>query len=125
MDLGRPENYLQATFDVLEGRVEGLSYQAPHVDAAAAVSLRAHLGRWVVVGPNATVGDDAEVEDSVVLEGAVVGDGARVRDSILGPHSRVGQGATVAGSVLAERASVPPGASTDGARVGPGRVLQF
>jgi mannose-1-phosphate guanylyltransferase len=102
MDLGTPEKYLRATFDALEGKVRGLSYSAPFVDGSATVSLRSHLGRWVVVGPEATVEDGAEVEDSVLLAGAVVERGARVRDSVLGPGARVAAGVTVAGLVLGE-----------------------
>lgn len=123
MDLGTPEKYLRATFDALEGRIEGLSYVAPHVDPSASVSLRAHLGRWVVVGPDAEVGDEAEVEDSVLLAGASVGVGARVRDSIVGPRAAVGDGAALLGGVLAEGARVQAGRITEGARVSAGETL--
>jgi mannose-1-phosphate guanylyltransferase len=77
MDLGTPEKYLRATFDALEGRIAGLVYTAPYVGASSEVSLRSHLGRWVVVGPGARIADDAEVEDAVLLAGAVVEEGAR------------------------------------------------
>jgi mannose-1-phosphate guanylyltransferase len=107
MDLGTPEKYLQATFDALEGRIRGLRYPSPFVDAGASVSLRSHLGRWVVVGPGAMVEDDAEVEDSVLMAGAAVGRGARVRGSVLGPASRVGDGAVVEGAILGEGERVP------------------
>jgi mannose-1-phosphate guanylyltransferase len=123
MDLGTPEKYLQATFDALDGRIAGLDYIAPHIDEAAKISLLSHLGRWVVAGPDATVGDHAEIEDSVLLVGSVVEDGARVRRSILGPRSRVGRGATVEGGVLAEGATVRPGTAANGARVPAGQVL--
>ena len=102
IDVGTPERYLRATFDALEGRICGLAYTAPHVDPSAEVSLRAHLGRWVVIGPRAVVEDQAEIEDSVVLTGARIGAGARVRDSVVGPSSSVAPGATVIGAVLAE-----------------------
>jgi mannose-1-phosphate guanylyltransferase len=124
MDLGTPEKYLQATFDALEGRIEGMDYAAPHVDPGAQVSIQAHLGRWVVVADGASIGEDAEVEDSVILAGAVVEPGARVRASILGPGARVGRGAFVEGAVLAEDASIPAGAESEGARVGAGEVLR-
>lgn len=123
MDLGTPEKYLQATFDVLEGRVLGLEYPAPFLADTADVSLRAHLGRWVVVGPDARIGEDAEVEDSILLRGSTVGEGARVRGSILGPSVRVGRKAEVTGAVLAEGAIVPPGVRADSPRVPPGQVL--
>jgi len=123
MDVGTPEKYLRATFDALEGRIRGLSYTAPHVDPEAKVSLRSHLGRWVVAGPGSTIGADAEVEDSVLLAGAAVEEGAKVRDSILGPDSRIGAGAIVQGAVLAQGATVPQGASSEGARLGVGFTL--
>jgi mannose-1-phosphate guanylyltransferase len=123
MDLGTPEKYLQATFDALEGRIEGMDYVAPHVDPSAEVSLEAHLGRWVTIGTGAVIGSGAEVEDSVVLAGGVVDPGARVRASILGPGARVGADAVVEGAVLGEDASVPAGTTSEGARVGPGGVL--
>ena len=123
MDLGTPEKFLQATFDALEGRIAGLVYTAPHIDGSANVSLLSQLGRWVVAGPDVTVGDHAEIEDSVLLAGSVVEEGARVRRSILGPRSRVGREATIEGAVLAEGATVRPGTATEGARVQAGQVL--
>jgi len=124
MDLGTPENYLQATFDALEGKIEGLSYAAPHIDPSAEISLRSHLGRWVVAGPGARIGGDAEVEDSVLLAGAVVADRAKVRESIMGPGAVVGTDSTVQGAVLAEGATIPPGMSVEGVRVSAGRILE-
>jgi mannose-1-phosphate guanylyltransferase len=124
MDLGTPEKYLRATFDVLEGRVSGLDYASPHVDPSARISLMAHLGTWVVAGPGSAIEAGAEVEDSVLLSGAVVEEGARVRDSILGPGSMVGARAVVDGAVLAEGARVLPGSVSEGARVRAGEVLE-
>jgi len=124
MDLGTPEKYLQATFDALEGRIQGMEYVAPHVDPSAEVSLKAHLGRWVVAGPGARIGEAAEVEDSVLMAGAVVEPGGRVRASILGPGAVMGRDAMVEGAVLAEGAVVPAGASSEGGRVGAFQVLE-
>jgi mannose-1-phosphate guanylyltransferase len=124
MDLGTPEKYLLATFDALEGRIAGLSYNAPYVDPSADVSLLAHLGRWVVAGPDSTIRANAVVEDSVVLRGAVIEEGATVRDSVVGPRAVIGAKAVVEGAVLAEGATVPAGTSSRGARVGAGSVLE-
>jgi mannose-1-phosphate guanylyltransferase len=123
LDLGTPETYLRAHFDILEGKVEGERYAAPFVADGAVVDLRAHLGRWVVVGAGASVGPGAEIDDSVLHPGAVVEEGARVVGSILGPRSVVGAGATVTGSTLAESARVRPGASLSGARVSADREV--
>lgn len=121
LDLGTPRQYLQAHFDLLDGRVGGASYPAPFVADGARVHLRAHLGRWVVVGRGAEVGPDAEIDDSVLHPNAVVEAGARVVGSILGPRARVGAGATVRDCALAEAAGVEPGATLQGERVSAGR----
>jgi mannose-1-phosphate guanylyltransferase len=121
LDIGTPEKYLQAHFDILEGRVDGERYPAPFVAVGADVDLRAHLGRWVVVGEGAVVGPDAQVDDSVLHPGAVVEAGARVLRSILGPRARVAAGATVTGSALAEGAWVAPGATVVDVGVSAGR----
>ncbi len=117
LDVGTPESYLRAHFDLLAGRMRQLSYPAPFVAPGARVDLRAHLGRWVVVGAGAAVGPEAEVDDSVVHPGAEVGPGARVSGSIVGPRAVVGPGATLVDSVLAEGARVVGGARVGGARV--------
>jgi len=123
LDLGTPEKYLQAHFDILEGRVRGEPvYPAPFVSATATVDLRAHLGRWVVVGEGARVDPQAQIDDTVLHAGAMVEEGARVVGSILGPGSRVGAGATVSGSALAEGASVEPGATLTEAKVSAGHT---
>ena len=122
LDLGTPEKYLQAHFDLLEGKVRGVRYPAPYVSPGARVDLRAHLGRWVSVGPGAAVGPDAEIDDSIVLARARVGAGARVLASIVGPAAEVGDGATVVGCVLAEADRVAPGLALEGARLGAGEV---
>jgi mannose-1-phosphate guanylyltransferase len=123
MDVGTPETYLQAHFDVLEGRVRGLRYDAPFRAPDAEVDLRAHLGRWAVVGAGASVGPEAEVEDSVLHPGSGVGAGAVVRGSILGPGASVGARARIADSVLAEGSRVLAGVELLDARVSAGIVL--
>ncbi len=123
LDLGTPQKYLQAHFDILEGKVNGEpAYAAPCIAPSANIDLRAHLGRWVVVGEGASIGADAQIDDSVLHAGAVVEAGARVVGSILGPRSVVGAGATLTDGALAEGAVVPPGLVLDGARVSAGRT---
>ena len=123
LDLGTPEKYLQAHFDILEGKVKGEpDYASPFVSPAADVDLRAHLGRWVVVGDEASVGADAQVEDSVLHAGAVVEAGAQVVGSILGPRSLVGAGASLTDCTLAEGAVVPPGLAVVEVRVSAGQT---
>jgi mannose-1-phosphate guanylyltransferase len=122
LDIGTPAKYLQAHFDILEGKVEGEpAYPAPFVAEGAEVDPRSNLGRRVVVGAGARVEADARVDDSVLHPGAVVEAGAQVVGSILGPRSVVGAGASVSGSALAEGARVATGAILEDVRVSAGR----
>ncbi len=124
LDLGTPDKYRQAHFDMIEGKVHDVVYPAPWVAEGAEVDLRAHLGRWAAVSAGVVIGADAEVDDSVLLAGAEVGAGAKVVRSILAPRARVGRGATVVDSVLGEDASVPDGLALTDARVPAGMVAE-
>ena len=120
MDLGTPDNYLRAHFDILEGRVKGEEYPAPFLSASARVHESARVGRLVAAGDGSSIGPGAEVEGTVLLEGAEIGRDAKVVNSILGPRSVVGDGATVTRCTLAEGASVRGGQSVSDTGVSPG-----
>ncbi len=117
MDLGTPEKYLQAHFDLLAGKVRDADYPAPWIHGSAEVDLRAHVGRWVAVGAEARVGAEAQVDDSVLHPGSAVAEGARVVRSVLGPGAHVGPGAVVVSCVLGAGARVPDGLSLTDAKV--------
>jgi len=118
IDLGTPEQYLQAHFDLLAGRVAGVAYPAPWVHPTADLDLRSRLGRWVSVGAEARVGRDAELDDTVIHPGATIAAGARVLRSIVGPGARVGERATVIGCVLGAGARVADGLALEDRKVG-------
>ncbi len=58
--------------------------------------------RHSVISVGCTVGEDAVVEDSVVMPGVVIEPGAIVRHAILGENSRVGKNAVVGGAFKAK-----------------------
>jgi mannose-1-phosphate guanylyltransferase len=103
MDIGTPERYLQASWDILEGRVETrVEPTAPGslVAADAEIDAEARLGERAVVSPGCTIGAGAEVSESVLLDGCTVGEGARVEGSILAPGAEVAPGAQLQGTVV-------------------------
>jgi mannose-1-phosphate guanylyltransferase len=110
MDIGTPERYLQASWDILERRVETrVEPTAPGmlVAAGAEVADGATVGPRVVLGRDCRIGPGAEVHDSVVLDGCVVGEDARVGGSILSAGVEVGSGATLIGAVVGADETVP------------------
>jgi mannose-1-phosphate guanylyltransferase len=110
MDIGTPERYLQASWDILERRVDTrVEATAPGMLVApgAEVSTGARLGPRAVIGPGCQVGEGTAVRDSVLLEGCVLGEGARVSGSILSAGVEVPAGATLDGAVVGQGERVP------------------
>jgi NDP-sugar pyrophosphorylase family protein len=117
MDLGTPEKYLQAHFDLLRGRLRDVEYPAPWIAANADVEPGARVGELAAIGPEARIAADATVDESVVHPGASIAREAIVRRSIVGPGARIGEGASVTGCVLGAGSTVPPGIVIDDRKV--------
>jgi mannose-1-phosphate guanylyltransferase len=103
MDIGTPERYLQASWDILEGRVETeVEPTSPGclVDAGAAVDSEARLGERAVVSSGCRIDAGAELSEAVLLAGCTVERGARVERSILAPGATVEAGAQLVNTVV-------------------------
>ena len=145
MDIGTPERYLQASWDILEGRVRtsvdpGVGGAGVLVEDGASIArgaiinppallqeqttigAGATIGSRAVIGPRSQVGERAAVRGSVVLGDCRIGRLASVEEAILAAGVEVGEGARVgAGAVIGEGARIGPAvAMPDGARLGPG-----
>ena len=119
IDIGTPERYLEATWDLLAGRVA--SSLPPRDETGSLVYENclvagAHVGPQSVLGRNCSVGTDARVERSVLHDRVHVGADAVVIGAVLaervriGERARVGPGAIVgAGAVIQPDATVPEG----------------
>lgn len=101
MDIGTPERYLQASWDILEGTVRTeVEPTAPGRLISAEAEIAGEVGSRAVVSAGCRVEAGAEVIDSVLLDGCTVGAGARVRNSILAPGARVEPGAQLVNAVI-------------------------
>jgi mannose-1-phosphate guanylyltransferase len=110
MDIGTPERYLQASWDILEGRVRTLvepSAEGVLVADDVEVAADAGIGPRAVLRGGCRIGDGAEVRESVLLDGCAVGEGAQVLRSILAAGVEVAPGATVEDAVVAANERVP------------------
>lgn len=110
MDIGTPERYLRASWDILEGRVETeVVPTAPGVlvAAGAAVDPAATVGPRAVLAPGCRVEAGAELRESVLLDGCTVGAGARVTGSVLAAGVAVEPGAVLEGAVVGRDERVP------------------
>jgi mannose-1-phosphate guanylyltransferase len=110
MDIGTPERYLEASWDILERRVETrVEPTAPGILVGADVEIAegARIGPRVVLGPGCKVGPNAEIRESVLLEGCSVGERTRIDGSILSAGVEVAAGANLEGDVVGRDEGVP------------------
>jgi mannose-1-phosphate guanylyltransferase len=110
MDIGTPQRYLQASWDILEGQVETrVQPTSPGllVAAGATIAADAQVGPRAVVSAGCRVEAGAEVGESVLLDGCTVGEGARIQSSILAPGARVEPGAQLVNAVIGRDERVP------------------
>jgi mannose-1-phosphate guanylyltransferase len=121
LDIGTPGRYLQATYDILSGRVRTASPPQAR-GAGVVVEAGAVVDGQSVLGANVVVGEDAVIERSVVLDGTSVGARTTVRDAIIGPGVEVGADCVIEGdAVIGEAARIGPDSTVGpGARIFPG-----
>ncbi len=148
MDVGTPERYLEASWDILEGRVQTdvgarldgarllvadgaqvdpeATVQPPALlEAGVSVAAGAVVGTRAVIGRSSAIGARSTVASSVVLDDCMIGADAVLRESILAPGVVVGDGARIGiGSVVGEGARIEAGAQVEaGARIAPEGVV--
>jgi mannose-1-phosphate guanylyltransferase len=110
MDIGTPERYLQASWDILEGRVETeVEPTSPGclLAAGAEIDPDARIGERAVISSGCRIEAGAELNEVVLLDGCTVGAGARLEQSILAPGATVDPGARLVGAVVGRDERVP------------------
>jgi mannose-1-phosphate guanylyltransferase len=144
VDIGTPERYLDACWDILERRVEsepgrrvdgdgvfvaadarvadGATVAGPaFVEGGSSIGAGARIGERAVIGRGSSIGDRARVEGSALHPSCTIGADASVVGAILSAGVTVEEGASVPeGSVIGEGARITASASLGpGAKIGP------
>ena len=129
VDIGAPERYLEATYDLLSGVMP--STLPPRDETGSLIgegclTSGAHIGPQAVLGSHCSVGIDSTIERSVLHDRVIVGADCLVRDSVLAEGVRVGDGARIEpGALVGDRAQVGAGAVVAAdARIDPGAVIE-
>ncbi len=123
LDIGTPEKYLQAHYDILERNVEtsisecldgdyvcvqgdidleiGAKLVPPVViGAGTTIKAGARVGRMAVIGPGCTISSGCVVEESIVQEGVELAGDVRVRRSIIAGGARIGERTVITGGAI-------------------------
>ena len=124
IDIGTPERYLEATWDLLGGRLD--STLAPRDETGSLIhdgclTSGAQIGPQTVLGGHCAVGSDSTVERSVLHDHVIVGPDCHLREAVLAERVRLGAGCRVEPlAIVGAGADVGDGALIDaGARVEP------
>jgi mannose-1-phosphate guanylyltransferase len=146
MDIGTPDRYLQATYDILEGKVitevgrqlgdhglalvdtavvEGRVVAPVLLAAGCSVAPRALVGDRSVLGEGVRVAERCRIEASVLLDGVEVAAGTTISASIIGPDVTIGEHCHIEGGVmLGQGVKIGSGNTlAAGARIFPGVQL--
>jgi mannose-1-phosphate guanylyltransferase len=121
LDIGTPERYLQATFDILEGivstdvggrlaeaqlvltdggAIDGRVVPPALVGPGCRIGAGAIVGGRAVLGAGVEVGEGAHIESSVVLAGSRIGARTTISSSIVGAGVTIGESCRIEGGVM-------------------------
>jgi mannose-1-phosphate guanylyltransferase len=122
IDIGTPERYLEATYDLLAGRVASELPPRDETDSLVhrgCVTSGARIGPLSVVGRHCSVGDRSTVERAVLHDDVVVGHDCAIVESIVGTGARIGDGVRIGpDAIVGAGARIPAGATVaSGARL--------
>jgi mannose-1-phosphate guanylyltransferase len=119
IDIGKPEEYLQANrilLDKLELRrkikgVDGFEVKNPvALDKGVSVGEGSTVGPYAVLGRNVSVGKNAQIVDSVIFSGARIADSASIKGAIIGEEAFIGESVRIRrGCIVADHAKILKG----------------
>ncbi len=145
-DIGTPERYLEATFDILEGSVgtevtermgtgylcveqgveaAGRIVPAALVESGCRIAEGARVGGRAVLERGVVVGEGTTIEAAVVMQGTEIGANCTLRGCVVAGGVRIGDDCVIDGmSVLGEGVTLGAGNTvSNGARLFPGVTL--
>jgi mannose-1-phosphate guanylyltransferase len=110
MDIGTPDRYLKATYDILEGEVSteiGRRLEDRGLALVDGAKVEGRIVAPVLLAPGCSVAAGAIVGDRSVLgEGVTISAGARVHSSVLLDEVSVGTGTTITSSIISRGVSI-------------------
>jgi mannose-1-phosphate guanylyltransferase len=100
IDIGKPEEYLQANKIMLDVLAKDLKHEKARnfelknpvaFDKGVAIAEKSVIGPYAILGRNVTVGKNVQISNSVVFPHATIGDYSVVNGAIIGEGAHVGK----------------------------------
>jgi len=118
IDIGTPDRYLEATYDLLAGRVSSDLPSRDETDSLVydgCITSGARIGPLSVLGRHCSVGDRSVVERAVLHDNVYVGRNCSVVEAVVGEGARIGDGARVGpGAMVGGGVEVEAGSTVEG-----------
>lgn len=122
LDIGTPSRYLQATHDILEGKVDtavGARLKAAGMRLLPAAGVGGQIDLPVVISDDCEIAHDAVIGCRVVLgRGVKIGGGVRIEDSVLMDGVSVGAESHITGTIISTGAAVGAQCHLGGVMIG-------
>jgi mannose-1-phosphate guanylyltransferase len=128
LDVGTPEAFVQASCDLVRGRLASAALPGPCGEAlllpGAALDAGAQVSGGTVLGAGSVVEQGARVHGSVILDAVTIARDAQISGSMVGEGAAIGAGAVLDGAIIGAGAVI--GAQNElrrGIRIWPGAQL--
>ncbi len=112
LDIGSPEKYLRAHYDMLDGKV-GVDLDGEQVRPGiwigkdSKIADTANLFGPVLIGPNCTIGENVSITGPTSIgDNCIVSDGVRIESSIILDDCKLSGSSVIKNSILARNISV-------------------
>ena len=116
MDIGKPQEYLQANKTILDcispmlktPKTAGNKIKEPvAIDRGVSFGKGCIIGPYAILGKNVKIGRNVTITDTVVFPDAEIGDNVRLHGAIIGEGARIGENANLGrGCIIADQVKV-------------------
>lgn len=116
MDIGKPEEYLEANKIILDSIVKTLKQESVKnfevknpvaLDKGVFIAEKSVIGPYAILGKNVKVGKNVRISNSVVFPDAEIGDFASVNGAIIGEGAQIGKHVKISnGCIIGDQAKI-------------------
>ncbi len=134
MDIGKPEEYLQANKILLESLAKPQKTKNTSkfelknpvaMDKNVHVGAKSIIGPYAILGKNVTIGKNVQIKESVILSDAKIDDSTWINGAIIGENAVIGKKARInKGCIIGDQAKIRDNVSlADGTAVCPAKEV--
>jgi len=116
MDIGKPEEYLQANKILLNTLAKTRKNKCKdkfelknpvEMDKGVKIGAKSVIGPYAILGKNATIGKNVQISNSVILPDAKIDDSASINGAIIGEGAIIGKKARIGkGCIIGDQAKI-------------------